>query len=72
MCCHSNGTNAKMAYVTEGQLRCWFKCCPAGPALVQILRPDFKKKFLSMFSDNTVADYIYHMNVQSPRSACSS
>lgn len=41
---------------------------PAGPALVQILRPDFKKKFSSMFSDNTVPDYIYHMNVQSPRS----
>lgn len=40
----------------------------AGPTLVQTLRPDFKRKFLSMFSDNTVADYIYHMNVQSPRS----
>lgn len=40
----------------------------AGPALVQILRPDFKKKFSSMFSDNTVPDYIYHMNAQSPRS----
>lgn len=44
---------------------------PAGPALLQILRPDFKKKFSSMFSDNTVPDYIYHMNVQSPRSGCS-
>lgn len=41
---------------------------PAGPTLVQTLRPDFKRKFLSMFSDNTVAEYIYHMNVQSPRS----
>lgn len=41
---------------------------PAGPTLVQTLRPDFKRKFLSMFSDNTVSEYIYHMNVQSPRS----
>lgn len=41
---------------------------PPGPVLVQTLRPDFKQKFLSMFSDNTVSEYIYHMNVQSPRS----
>lgn len=40
-----------------------------GPTLVQTLRPDFKRKFLSMFSDNTVSEYIYHLNVQSPRSA---
>uniref|UniRef100_A0A3Q4AI95 1-acylglycerol-3-phosphate O-acyltransferase ABHD5 n=1 Tax=Mola mola TaxID=94237 RepID=A0A3Q4AI95_MOLML len=39
---------------------------PLGPTLVQTLRPDFKRKFLSMFSDNTVSEYIYHMNVQSP------
>uniref|UniRef100_H3CLV8 1-acylglycerol-3-phosphate O-acyltransferase ABHD5 n=1 Tax=Tetraodon nigroviridis TaxID=99883 RepID=H3CLV8_TETNG len=37
-----------------------------GPTLIQVLRPDFKKKFSSMFSDNTVPDYIYHLNVQSP------
>lgn len=42
---------------------------PVGPALVQMLRPDFKKKFSSMFVDNTVPEYIYHMNAQSPRSA---
>ncbi|KAF7645465.1 hypothetical protein LDENG_00204130 [Lucifuga dentata] len=40
---------------------------PLGPTLVQILRPDLKRKF-SMFSDNTVSDYIYHLNVQTPRS----
>ncbi|KAM4735550.1 1-acylglycerol-3-phosphate O-acyltransferase ABHD5 [Anableps anableps] len=39
---------------------------PLGPTLVQTLRPDFKKKFSSMFSDNTVPEYIYHLNVQSP------
>ncbi|KAK2844066.1 hypothetical protein Q5P01_010725 [Channa striata] len=39
---------------------------PLGPTLVQTLRPDFKKKFSSMFSDNTVSDYIYHLNVQTP------
>uniref|UniRef100_A0A3Q2P302 1-acylglycerol-3-phosphate O-acyltransferase ABHD5 n=1 Tax=Fundulus heteroclitus TaxID=8078 RepID=A0A3Q2P302_FUNHE len=39
---------------------------PLGLTLVQTLRPDFKKKFSSMFSDNTVSEYIYHLNVQSP------
>ncbi|XP_062277994.1 1-acylglycerol-3-phosphate O-acyltransferase ABHD5 [Scomber scombrus] len=39
---------------------------PLGPTLVQTLRPDFKRKFSTMFSDNTVSDYIYHLNVQTP------
>ncbi|XP_045901409.1 1-acylglycerol-3-phosphate O-acyltransferase ABHD5 isoform X1 [Micropterus dolomieu] len=39
---------------------------PLGPTLVQTLRPDFKRKFCSMFSDNTVSEYIYHLNVQTP------
>ncbi|XP_029282116.1 1-acylglycerol-3-phosphate O-acyltransferase ABHD5 isoform X2 [Cottoperca gobio] len=39
---------------------------PLGPTLVQTLRPDFKRKFSSMFSDNTVSEYIYHLNVQTP------
>lgn len=39
---------------------------PLGPTLVQTLRPDFKKKFASMFVDNTVSEYIYHLNVQTP------
>ncbi|XP_062320718.1 1-acylglycerol-3-phosphate O-acyltransferase ABHD5-like [Osmerus eperlanus] len=39
---------------------------PLGPTLLQTLRPDFKKKFSSMFNDNTVTEYIYHLNVQSP------
>ncbi|XP_062848395.1 1-acylglycerol-3-phosphate O-acyltransferase ABHD5 [Trichomycterus rosablanca] len=39
---------------------------PLGPVLVQMLRPDFKQKFASVFNDNTVAEYIYHLNVQSP------
>lgn len=39
---------------------------PLGPTLVQTLRPDLKKKFSSMFDDNTVAEYIYHLNVQTP------
>ncbi|XP_070822820.1 1-acylglycerol-3-phosphate O-acyltransferase ABHD5 isoform X1 [Chaetodon trifascialis] len=39
---------------------------PLGPTLVQTLRPDFKRKFLSMFTDNTVSEYIYHLNVQTP------
>lgn len=39
---------------------------PLGPTLVQTLRPDFQKKYASVFSDNTVTDYIYHLNVQTP------
>ncbi|CAL8337856.1 unnamed protein product [Gadus morhua 'NCC'] len=39
---------------------------PLGLTLVQTLRPDFKKKFASMFVDNTVSEYIYHLNVQAP------
>uniref|UniRef100_A0A3Q3BBE0 1-acylglycerol-3-phosphate O-acyltransferase ABHD5 n=1 Tax=Kryptolebias marmoratus TaxID=37003 RepID=A0A3Q3BBE0_KRYMA len=39
---------------------------PLGPILVQTLRPDFKRKFSSLFTDNTVPEYIYHLNVQSP------
>ncbi|KAG7476094.1 hypothetical protein JOB18_045055 [Solea senegalensis] len=39
---------------------------PLGPTLVQTLRPDFKRKFSTMFTDNTVSDYIYHLNVQTP------
>lgn len=39
---------------------------PLGLSLVQRLRPDFKKKFASMFEDDTVTEYIYHCNAQSP------
>nr|XP_033785976.1 1-acylglycerol-3-phosphate O-acyltransferase ABHD5 isoform X2 [Geotrypetes seraphini] len=39
---------------------------PFGLSLVQRLRPDFKRKYSSMFDDNTMAEYIYHCNVQSP------
>ncbi|XP_063778391.1 1-acylglycerol-3-phosphate O-acyltransferase ABHD5 isoform X2 [Pseudophryne corroboree] len=39
---------------------------PLGLSLVQRLRPDFKKKYASMFEDETVTEYIYHCNAQSP------
>ncbi|KAI5618136.1 1-acylglycerol-3-phosphate O-acyltransferase ABHD5 isoform X1 [Silurus asotus] len=39
---------------------------PLGPRLVQIVRPDFKKKYTALFNDNTVTEYIYHLNVQIP------
>ncbi|XP_053570239.1 1-acylglycerol-3-phosphate O-acyltransferase ABHD5 isoform X2 [Bombina bombina] len=39
---------------------------PLGLSLVQRLRPDFKKKYSSMFDDDTVTEYIYHCNAQSP------
>ncbi|XP_060949158.1 1-acylglycerol-3-phosphate O-acyltransferase ABHD5-like [Limanda limanda] len=39
---------------------------PLGPMLVQTIRSDFKQKYLSVFDDNTVSDYIYHLNAQTP------
>uniref|UniRef100_A0A4W2BPR6 1-acylglycerol-3-phosphate O-acyltransferase ABHD5 n=1 Tax=Bos indicus x Bos taurus TaxID=30522 RepID=A0A4W2BPR6_BOBOX len=39
---------------------------PFGLSLVQRLRPDFKRKYSSMFDDDTVTEYIYHCNVQTP------
>uniref|UniRef100_UPI0037E9046D 1-acylglycerol-3-phosphate O-acyltransferase ABHD5-like n=1 Tax=Semicossyphus pulcher TaxID=241346 RepID=UPI0037E9046D len=39
---------------------------PLGPMLVQTIRSDFKQKYSSVFDDNTVSDYIYHLNVQTP------
>ncbi|XP_045435432.1 1-acylglycerol-3-phosphate O-acyltransferase ABHD5 isoform X2 [Pipistrellus kuhlii] len=39
---------------------------PFGLSLVQRLRPDFKRKYASMFEDDTVTEYIYHCNVQTP------
>ncbi|XP_051729773.1 1-acylglycerol-3-phosphate O-acyltransferase ABHD5 [Ctenopharyngodon idella] len=37
---------------------------PLGPLLLQVLRSDFKQKYASVFADDTVADYIYHVNAQ--------
>ena len=46
-----------------------FSCLWAsGPMLVQTIRSDFKQKYSSVFEDNTVSDYIYHLNAQTPRS----
>uniref|UniRef100_A0A8C5QSZ7 1-acylglycerol-3-phosphate O-acyltransferase ABHD5 n=1 Tax=Leptobrachium leishanense TaxID=445787 RepID=A0A8C5QSZ7_9ANUR len=39
---------------------------PFGPGLVQRLRPDFKKKYSSLYDDDTVTEYIYHCNAQAP------
>uniref|UniRef100_A0A4X2M743 1-acylglycerol-3-phosphate O-acyltransferase ABHD5 n=2 Tax=Vombatus ursinus TaxID=29139 RepID=A0A4X2M743_VOMUR len=39
---------------------------PFGLSLVRRLRPDFKRKYASMFEDDTVTEYIYHCNVQTP------
>ncbi|KAM5157937.1 1-acylglycerol-3-phosphate O-acyltransferase ABHD5 isoform 2-T2 [Mantella aurantiaca] len=39
---------------------------PLGLSLVQRIRPDFKKKYASMFDDDTVTEYIYHCNAQPP------
>lgn len=39
---------------------------PWGPGLVQRFRPDFKKKFAYFFEDDTISEYIYHCNAQTP------
>uniref|UniRef100_A0A670JBE9 Abhydrolase domain containing 4, N-acyl phospholipase B n=1 Tax=Podarcis muralis TaxID=64176 RepID=A0A670JBE9_PODMU len=40
---------------------------PWGPGLVQRFRPDFKQKFADFFDDDTISEYIYHCNAQTPR-----
>ncbi|XP_029499007.2 (Lyso)-N-acylphosphatidylethanolamine lipase [Oncorhynchus nerka] len=39
---------------------------PWGPGLVNRLRPDFKRKFEDLFDDDTMTEYIYHCNAQTP------
>eukprot|EP00118_Oscarella_pearsei_P026216 m.309628 g.309628 ORF g.309628 m.309628 type:complete len:353 (+) comp47137_c0_seq1:26-1084(+) len=39
---------------------------PWGPGLVGRFRPDFKRKYESVFEDDTILEYIYHCNVQLP------
>lgn len=42
-----------------------FSC--SGPGLVNRLRPDFRSKFEDLFDDNTITEYLYHCNAQTPR-----
>ncbi|XP_076018265.1 (Lyso)-N-acylphosphatidylethanolamine lipase isoform X2 [Genypterus blacodes] len=39
---------------------------PLGPGLVNRLRPDFKRKFEDLFDDDTMTQYVYHCNAQTP------
>ncbi|XP_052229920.1 (Lyso)-N-acylphosphatidylethanolamine lipase-like isoform X1 [Dreissena polymorpha] len=39
---------------------------PWGPGLITRFRPDLREKFVSVFDDNTILDYIYHCNAQTP------
>ncbi|KAM3939118.1 (Lyso)-N-acylphosphatidylethanolamine lipase isoform 1-T1 [Leptodactylus fuscus] len=39
---------------------------PWGPRLVQRFRPDLKRKFEEFFDDDTIMEYIYHCNAQTP------
>ncbi|XP_061792018.1 (Lyso)-N-acylphosphatidylethanolamine lipase isoform X1 [Nerophis lumbriciformis] len=39
---------------------------PWGPGLVTKFRPDFKRKFEDLFDDDTMTQYIYHCNAQTP------
>ncbi|XP_017351708.1 (Lyso)-N-acylphosphatidylethanolamine lipase [Ictalurus punctatus] len=39
---------------------------PWGPGLVNRLRPDFRSKFEDLFDDNTITEYLYHCNAQTP------
>uniref|UniRef100_A0A3P9H0R2 Abhydrolase domain containing 4 n=1 Tax=Oryzias latipes TaxID=8090 RepID=A0A3P9H0R2_ORYLA len=40
---------------------------PWGPGLVNRFRPDFRRKFEDLFDDDTMTQYIYHCNAQTPR-----
>lgn len=39
---------------------------PFGPGLIKRFRPDLQDKFASLFEDDTVLDYVYHCNAQTP------
>ncbi|XP_036447306.1 (Lyso)-N-acylphosphatidylethanolamine lipase-like [Colossoma macropomum] len=39
---------------------------PWGPKLISRVRPDFKKNFEELFDDDTIMDYVYHCNAQTP------
>ncbi|TSP09058.1 Protein ABHD4 [Bagarius yarrelli] len=39
---------------------------PWGPGLVHRVRPDFRRKFENLFDDNTITEYLYHCNAQTP------
>ncbi|XP_034039450.1 (Lyso)-N-acylphosphatidylethanolamine lipase isoform X2 [Thalassophryne amazonica] len=39
---------------------------PWGPGLVNRFRPDFQRKFEDLFEDDTMTQYIYHCNAQTP------
>lgn len=39
---------------------------PLGPKTISRVRPDFKKNFEELFEDDTIMEYIYHCNAQTP------
>ncbi|XP_059497695.1 (Lyso)-N-acylphosphatidylethanolamine lipase-like isoform X2 [Stegostoma tigrinum] len=39
---------------------------PWGPSLVQRFRPDLKRKYSEYFEDDTILEYVYHCNAQTP------
>ncbi|TSL61138.1 Protein ABHD4 [Bagarius yarrelli] len=39
---------------------------PWGPKLIGRVRPDFKRNFEELFQDDTIMEYIYHCNAQTP------
>jgi len=39
----------------------------SGPVLVKKFRPDLQKKFSNTLDDDTIFEYIYHCNAQTPR-----
>jgi hypothetical protein len=38
-----------------------------GPVFLRTTRPDLEKKYTSVFSDDTIPNYLYHCNAQTPR-----
>ncbi|CAB4033287.1 1-acylglycerol-3-phosphate O-acyltransferase ABHD5 [Paramuricea clavata] len=39
---------------------------PLGPVFLRTTRPDLEKKYTSVFSDDTIPNYLYHCNAQTP------
>jgi len=39
---------------------------PWGPGIVKKFRPDLKQRFSPLFEDDTILNYIYHCNAQTP------
>lgn len=64
---HARFTCTCMCFLIDGFLVNNVDFLSSGPGLVNRFRPDFRSKFEDLFDDNTVTEYLYHCNAQTPR-----